>query len=63
MTISFNVRLRGELAMPHEKERKKERGMQFRVALRMLIPPGSINPYEFPETRCQIFSGNINGIS
>lgn len=49
--------------MPHEKERKKERGMQFRVALRMLIPPGSINPYEFPETRCQIFSGNINGIS
>lgn len=37
MTISFNVRLRGELAMPHEKERKRERGMQFRVTLRMLI--------------------------
>jgi len=39
MTISFNVCLRGELAMPHEKEKKRERGMQFRVALRMLILP------------------------
>lgn len=25
--------------MPHEKEKKRERGMQFRVALRMLILP------------------------
>lgn len=25
--------------MPHEKEKKRERGMQFRVALRMLMLP------------------------
>lgn len=45
MTVSFNVRLRGELAMPHEKERKRERGMQFRVTLRMLILPVSDHRY------------------
>jgi len=44
--------------MPHEKEKKRERGMQFRVALRMLILP-VLDHYlshisELPKARNQI---------
>jgi len=52
--------------MPHEKEKKTERGMQFRVALRMLILPVP-NHRAVVEAKFQgtlsISCGNASGIS
>jgi len=50
--------------MPHEKEKKRERGMQFRVALRMLILPvlDYTKLYELPNAR-SVNCYDANGIS